>query len=157
MLRPTAADIDRLDAHIDKMLEPGQDKGKEERIIRAGYATLIGTVMIRQYLSNSSPAKVGLAEYMASLKRVERALSQMTTTNLRANQQAIGDFNELLSEGSNRLQDLFRDALSDNDRPVEPLHFITKGELCVELHVRYGANICQNCHFLSSYKTSHRI
>ena len=31
------SDIGRLDAHIDKMLEPGQDKGKEERIIRAGY------------------------------------------------------------------------------------------------------------------------
>lgn len=29
-------DIDRLDAHIDKMLEPGQDKVKEERIIRVG-------------------------------------------------------------------------------------------------------------------------
>jgi len=66
---------------------------------------------------------------MASLKRVERALSQMTSTNLRANQQAIGDFNELLSEGSNRLQDLFRSALLDNERPVEPLHFITKGQL----------------------------
>ena len=74
-----------------------------------------------------SPSKVGLTEYMASLKRVERALSQMTSTNLRANQQAIGDFNELLTEGSNKLQDLFRKALLDNDRPVEPLHFITKG------------------------------
>lgn len=36
-----SADIDRLDAHIDKMLEPGQDKGKEERIIRAGSATAL--------------------------------------------------------------------------------------------------------------------
>lgn len=34
-------DIERLDAHIDKMLEPGQDKGKEERIIRAGYVAHI--------------------------------------------------------------------------------------------------------------------
>lgn len=67
-------------------------------------------------------------EYMASLKRVERALSQMTSTNLRANQQAIGDFNELLSEGSTRLQELFRKSLLDTGRPVEPLHFITKGE-----------------------------
>ena len=30
------ADIDKIDAHIDKMLEPGQDKAKEERVIRAG-------------------------------------------------------------------------------------------------------------------------
>lgn len=29
-------DIEKLIKHIDKMLEPGQDKGKEERIIRAG-------------------------------------------------------------------------------------------------------------------------
>lgn len=64
---------------------------------------------------------------MASLKRVERALSLMTTTNLRANQQAIGDFNELLSEGSNRLQDLFKAALLEDVQKVEPLHFITKG------------------------------
>ena len=64
---------------------------------------------------------------MASLKRVERALSQMTATNLRANQQAIGDFNELLSEGSNRLQDLFKAALLEDVQKVEPLHFITKG------------------------------
>ncbi|KAK3176500.1 hypothetical protein OEA41_007823 [Lepraria neglecta] len=100
--------IDRLDAHIDKMLEPGQDKGKEERIIRVG------------------PSKFGLNEYLASLKRVERALSQMTATNIRANQQAIGDFNELLSEGSNKLQDLFRTALMENVQKVEPLHYITK-------------------------------
>ena len=64
---------------------------------------------------------------MASLKRVERALSQMTATNLRANQQTIGDFNELLSEGSNKLQDLFKAALLEDVQKVEPLHFITKG------------------------------
>ena len=64
---------------------------------------------------------------MASLKRVERALSQMTATNLRANQQTIGDFNELLSHGSNRLQDLFKAALLEDVQKVEPLHFITKG------------------------------
>lgn len=64
---------------------------------------------------------------MASLKRVERALAQMTATNLRANQQTIGDFNELLSEGSNKLQDLFKAALLEDVQKVEPLHFITKG------------------------------
>lgn len=50
----------------------------------------------------------------------------MTATNIRANQQAIGDFNELLSEGSNKLQDLFRTALMENVQKVEPLHYITK-------------------------------
>lgn len=32
-------DVERLDLHIDRMLEPGQDQGKEERIIHAGYGT----------------------------------------------------------------------------------------------------------------------
>ena len=32
-------DVNKLDAHIDKMLEPGQDKAKEERIIMAGWVT----------------------------------------------------------------------------------------------------------------------
>lgn len=122
-------DIDRLDAHIDKMLEPGQDKGKEERIIRAGYVMPIKiefcTITLRY---GYSPAKVGLTEYTASLKRVDRALSQMTATNLRANQQAVGDFNELLNEGSVNLQGLFRSALHEFTKPVEPLHYLTKGE-----------------------------
>lgn len=75
-----------------------------------------------------SPTKVGLTEYLASLKRVDRALSQMTATNLRANQQAIGDFNELLSEGRDNLQGLFRSSLQEYAKPVEPLHYLTKGE-----------------------------
>ena len=41
LLTLTFADIDRLDAHIDKMLEPGQDKSKEERILRAGSVVLL--------------------------------------------------------------------------------------------------------------------
>ena len=32
-----ANNINRMNAHIEKMLEPGQDKGKEARIIQAGY------------------------------------------------------------------------------------------------------------------------
>ncbi|KAL6719907.1 exocyst complex component exo70 [Lecanora helva] len=82
--------IDKIDAQIDKMLEPGQDKAQEERIIRAGLV------------------KVGVAEYMASMKRLERALTQMTMTNLRANQQAIGDFNEMLNIGRHSLEESFR-------------------------------------------------
>ncbi|KAL8712379.1 MAG: hypothetical protein Q9225_006948 [Loekoesia sp. 1 TL-2023] len=100
--------IDKILDAIDKMLGPSEDKGREERIIRAG------------------PDRVGLPDYLASLKRVDRALSQMSSTNLRINQQAIGDFNELLSEGNNHLQALFRSTLAENVQPVEPLHYITK-------------------------------
>ncbi|KAI4193215.1 MAG: hypothetical protein LQ346_003994 [Caloplaca aetnensis] len=100
--------IDKILDAIDRMLGPSEDKGREEHIIRAG------------------PERTGLPDYLASLKRVHKALSQMSSTNLRINQQAIGDFNELLSEGSNRLQDLFRSTLAESVQPVEPLHFITK-------------------------------
>lgn len=74
----------------------------------------------------SRPVKVGLSEYLASLKRIDRALSHMMSKNLRVNQQAIGDFNELLSEGSVHLQNLFRSILASNVQLVEPLHYITK-------------------------------
>ncbi|KAI4133586.1 MAG: hypothetical protein LQ338_000098 [Usnochroma carphineum] len=100
--------IDMVLVAIDKMLGPSEDKGREERIIRAG------------------PDRVGLPDYLASLKRIDRALTQMSSTNLRINQQAMGDLNELLSEGNNRLQALFRSTLSEHVQPVEPLHNIAK-------------------------------
>ena len=50
----------------------------------------------------------------------------MSSTNLRVNQQAIGDFNELLSEGSGQLQVLFRSILADELHPVEPLNYLVK-------------------------------
>ncbi|KAI4162517.1 MAG: hypothetical protein LQ342_003932 [Letrouitia transgressa] len=100
--------IDKVLDAIDKMLIPSEDKGKEERIIQAG------------------PEAAGLVEYLASLKRIDRTLSQLSSTGLRANQQTIGDFNELLSEGSERLQKLFRSILVESAQPLEPLHYITK-------------------------------
>lgn len=50
----------------------------------------------------------------------------MTATKLRVNQQAIGDYSELLAEGSDQLQNLFRSSLSKDLKPIEPLHYITK-------------------------------
>ncbi|KAL8728204.1 MAG: hypothetical protein Q9166_005552 [cf. Caloplaca sp. 2 TL-2023] len=100
--------IDKILDAIDKMLGPSEDKGREERIIRAG------------------PDQVGLTDYLASLKRLDRTLAQMSSTNLRINQQAVGDFSELLSEGSYQLQALFRSILADDAQPLEPLHYLTK-------------------------------
>ncbi|KAL8859292.1 MAG: hypothetical protein Q9178_004230 [Gyalolechia marmorata] len=100
--------IDKLLDAIDKMLVPSEDKEREERIIRAG------------------PHPDGIKDYLASLQRIGRALSQMSSTNLRINQQAIGDFNELLSEGSSQLQALYRSILTENLQPVEPLHYLVK-------------------------------
>ena len=55
----------------------------------------------------------------------------MAATNLRANQQAIGDYNEFLSAGRHNLEESFRSTLADSCKPVEPLHFITKGRLSI--------------------------
>lgn len=51
----------------------------------------------------------------------------MGTTNMRANQQAIGDFNELLAEGSKRLEEFYRSVLLEYSQPLEPLHYLTRG------------------------------
>ena len=78
--------------------------------------------------TNCRPAQVGLTEYLNSLKRVNRALTEMGTTNMRANQQAIGDFNELLAQGSRSLEEVYRSVLLENSRPLEPLHYLTRGK-----------------------------
>jgi len=100
--------VDNIMDFIEKLLNASDDKGREERIIKNG------------------PGAVGLTEYLASLKRIDRTLSQMSASNIRANQHAIGDFNELLSEGNVNLQNFFRSLLTEDVRPVEPLYYITK-------------------------------
>ena len=107
-LQTVNRNVDNIMDFIEKLLAASDDKGREERIIKEG------------------PGAVGLNEYLASLKRIDRKLSEMSASNLRVNQSAIGDFNELLSQGSNNLQSLFRALLSEDTRPVEPLHYITK-------------------------------
>jgi exocyst complex protein 7 len=61
------------------------------------------------------------------MKRVEKALVDLNTTNLRSNQNAISDFNSLLSTGSKNLQEMFRSELMQHSAPIEPLHYLTKG------------------------------
>ena len=70
--------------------------------------------------------KVGMQEYLASLKRTDQALGNMNATNLRVNQQTVGDLNALLVHGTSELQILFHSTLKENVQPVEPLHYITK-------------------------------
>lgn len=69
-----------------------------------------------------------MTEYLNSLKRVHRALTEMGTTNIRANQQAIGDFNELLALGSKNLEELYHSLLLEYSQPLEPLHYLTRGK-----------------------------
>lgn len=108
-LQVTNRNIDRLSEAIERLRQPLDAKGREEGVIRAG------------------PGTAGLQQYLGALKRVDNALKELTSSNLRSNQQAIADFNKLLASGSSQLQDLFRHRLKEDVRSVEPLHYITKG------------------------------
>lgn len=61
------------------------------------------------------------------MKRVEKALVDLNTTNLRSNQNAIAEFNTLLNTGIAKLQDMLRTELEQHATPIEPLHYLTKG------------------------------
>ena len=103
-----ANNIDMLNGEITKMIEQGQDTGSEKGVIRAG------------------PGQAGLNDFLGSMKRLQRAQAKMSSSNLRIQQQAIGDINELLDEGNIKLQDYFRSIVAESTTPVEPLQFITK-------------------------------
>ena len=68
-----------------------------------------------------------MSQYLTAMKRVEKALVDLISTNLKSNQKAISEFTGLLNTGSGKLQDMFRGMLSDHVTPVEPLHYLTKG------------------------------
>lgn len=80
-----------------------------------------------------SPESSGLSQYLSAMLRVEKALADLNATNLRSNQNAITDFNTLLSTGSGKLQEMFRAELSQHVTPIEPLHYLTKGRYCLIL------------------------
>lgn len=77
-------------------------------------------------LTSYSPKKAGLPDFIASLDRTTQALSDLKHSNLRSNQQAIGELNSLLKRGTKQLEDVFKEILREDARPVEPLHYITK-------------------------------
>ena len=107
-LQVTSRNIDKVNEAIEKLRQPLDARGQEEGIIRAG------------------PKQSGLQPYLGALKRVDRALQDLTSSNLRSNQAVISDFHSLLTTGVNQLNDLFRDMLQGDSNPVEPLHYITK-------------------------------
>jgi exocyst complex protein 7 len=61
------------------------------------------------------------------MKRVDNALVDLTSTNLKSNQKAISEFTSLLGIGNTKLQDLLRLKLGQHVNPIEPLHYLTKG------------------------------
>ncbi|KAJ6014059.1 hypothetical protein N7540_008650 [Penicillium herquei] len=108
-LQTTNSNIDKVNDAIERLRQPLDAKMREEGIIRAG-----------------PQSSGGLSQYLSAMKRVEKALVDLNTSNLKSNQNAIADFNSLLGTGSNQLQDMLRSELKQNASPIEPLHYLTK-------------------------------
>jgi exocyst complex protein 7 len=107
-LQTTNTNIDRVIMAIDRIREPLDMRNREEQLLR------------------STPQAVGLTEYIASVDRTRQALGDLKQSNIRSNQQAISELSNLLSVGSQQLENIFQSTLRDGVAPVEPLHFITK-------------------------------
>ncbi|KAK4126608.1 hypothetical protein N657DRAFT_643394 [Parathielavia appendiculata] len=75
------------------------------------------------------PDKAGLPNYLASIKRLNKALSDMKASNLRSTQQTVAELQRLVKLGNTQLENSF-DKLLRNETPraLEPLHFITKSK-----------------------------
>ncbi|KAI0442532.1 exocyst complex protein exo70 [Xylaria telfairii] len=108
-LQTLGNNIDSVIAAIEKLRQPADSKDDEENIIRQG------------------PEKAGLSNYLNSIKRLNKALENMQTSNLRANQQTISDLQRLVKNGNTQLENSFDKLLrSETPRSIEPLHYITK-------------------------------
>ncbi|KAH9808633.1 Exocyst complex protein exo70 [Teratosphaeria destructans] len=108
-LQTMSTNVDNILAAIDRIKQPLNMRDREDRIIR------------------SRPDKVGLQEYMASIDRTSEALRNLQATNLRSNQQAMVELNDLLATGVNNLANVFRDVLRQDSQPIEPLKQIMGG------------------------------
>ncbi|KAB8290066.1 hypothetical protein EYC80_010392 [Monilinia laxa] len=102
--------IDGVIAAIDRVRKPSDIKSNEEDIIRKG------------------PQAVGLAVFLSSVKRVNKALEDMKRTVIRSNQQATVDLGKLSRSGNLQLESYFQTLLQEDSQPLEPLHYITKNQ-----------------------------
>jgi exocyst complex component 7 len=103
-------DVDNVLAAIERLRQPADSKNDEEQVIRAG------------------PEKAGLSNYLASMKRLTKSLSDMQASNMRANQQMMTDLTRLLKFGNNLLESHFQKILQgETPQKVEVLNFVTKG------------------------------
>lgn len=56
-----------------------------------------------------------------------QALTKLKQSNLRSNQQAVGDLSALLKLGNGQLETVFRELLREGSaRPVDPLEYVAK-------------------------------
>jgi len=105
------SDIEAVLAAIERLRQPADSKNDEEQIIRMG------------------PDKAGLPNYLASIKRLNKAIGEMMASNLRSTQQTVADLQRLVKLGTTQLENSFDKLLrSETPRAIEPLHFITKNK-----------------------------
>ncbi|KAK0715002.1 Cullin repeat-like-containing domain protein [Lasiosphaeris hirsuta] len=103
--------IDAVITAIERLRQPADSKNDEEQIIRMG------------------PDKAGLSNYLASIKRLNKALGDMKASNLRSTQQTVAELQRLVKSGNTQLENSFDKLLrSETPRSIEPLHFITKSK-----------------------------
>ncbi|KAI2469903.1 Cullin repeat-like-containing domain protein [Annulohypoxylon bovei var. microspora] len=101
--------IEAVIAAIERLRQPGDSKNDEEAIIRQG------------------PEKAGLSNYLNSIKRLNKALENMKSSNLRANQQTMADLQRLIKSGNTQLENSFDKMLrGETPRSIEPLQYTTK-------------------------------
>lgn len=111
MTGPNLADIEAVLAAIERLRQPADSKNDEEQIIRVG------------------PEKAGLPNYLNSIKRLNKALTEMKASNLRSTQQTMADLQRLIKSGTTQLENHFDKLLrTETPRSIEPLHFITKNK-----------------------------
>ncbi|KAK3318613.1 Cullin repeat-like-containing domain protein [Apodospora peruviana] len=101
--------IDSVISAIERLRQPADSKNDEEQVIRMG------------------PDKAGLTNYLASIKRLTKALNDMKASNLRSTLQTVAELQRLVKSGNTQLENSFDKLLrSETPRAIEPLHFITK-------------------------------
>ncbi|KAI7321569.1 hypothetical protein KC315_g9113 [Hortaea werneckii] len=115
-LQTMGRNIDAIQEQIEKLKAPLDSRDREEQIIR------------------SRPEKVGLQEYMSSIDRTSKALRGLKSANIKSNQKAIADLNDLLQVGMQNLEQVFRDVLRRDSTPIEPLKQLTTKQDFPRLH-----------------------
>jgi len=61
------------------------------------------------------------------LDRTKQTLASLQQTNMRSNQQAMDELNDLIRTGNQALEADYRETLTREASEIEPLHFLTKG------------------------------
>ena len=106
-----STDIDSVLAAIERLRQPADSKNDEEQTIRMG------------------PDKAGLGNYLASIKRLTKAVNDMKASNLRSTQQTVAELQRLIKLGNSQLESSFDKTLQvETPRSIEPLHYITKSQ-----------------------------